>query len=96
MRHLRFLHYVDAVARVGSIRKAAEQLNLASSALNRRILDMEEELGVALFERGSQGVRLTTAGELFVSYIRRTAKDLSRQAAELRLSVDRFLANVAA
>src|ERR1700730_1944387 len=84
MRHLRFLHYVDAVARVGSIRKAAEQLNLASSALNRRILDMEEELGVALFERGSQGVRLTTAGELFVSYIRRTAKDLARVQSDIK------------
>ena len=76
MRHLRFLHYVDTVARVGSIRKAAERLNIASSALNRRILDIEKELGVSLFERGAQGVRLSAAGELFIGYIRRTSKDL--------------------
>ncbi len=78
MRHLRFLHYVDTVTRVGSIRKAAERLNIASSALNRRILDIEQELGVSLFERGSQGVRLSAAGELFIGYIRRTSKDLAR------------------
>jgi len=84
MRHLRFLHYVDAVARVGSIRKAAERLNVASSALNRRILDIEEELGVALFDRRAQGVRLTTAGEYFVAYIRRTTEDLSRVCSDIQ------------
>jgi DNA-binding transcriptional LysR family regulator len=84
MRHLRFLHYVDTVARVGSIRKAATRLNIASSALNRRILDIEEELGVALFERRAHGVRLSTAGEYFVAYIRRTTKDLARARSEIQ------------
>lgn len=84
MRHLRFLHYVDAVARVGSIRKAAERLNVASSALNRRILDIEKELGIALFERSAQGVRLSTAGEYFVAYIRRTTEDFSRVSSDIR------------
>ncbi len=51
MKHLRLLHYVDEVARVGSIRRAAERLNLTASALNRRIQDIEEELGTPIFER---------------------------------------------
>ena len=51
MRHLRFLRYVDEVARAGSIRKAAEQLHVTASAVNRRIMDLEEELGAPLFER---------------------------------------------
>jgi DNA-binding transcriptional LysR family regulator len=53
MRHLRILYYVDQVARAGSIRKAAERLNVTASAVNRRIMDLEEELGAALFDVGS-------------------------------------------
>lgn len=68
--------YVDAVAHHGSIRKAAEALHIASSALNRRILDLEEEVGSPLFERLPRGVRATAAGELFLAYVRRSLKDL--------------------
>lgn len=78
MKHLRFLHYFDAVARAGSIRKAAEDLNVTSSAVNRRIMDLEEELDTPLFERRPRGVRLTTAGELFVHYVREQTADLDR------------------
>lgn len=68
--------YVDAVARHGSMRKAAEALHIASSALNRRVLDLEEELGAKLFERLPRGVRATAAGELFLAYVRRSIKEL--------------------
>ncbi len=68
--------YFDAVARHGSIRKAADALRIASSALNRRILDLEDEVGSPLFERLPRGVRLTGAGELFLAYVRRSLKDL--------------------
>src|SRR3977135_4235702 len=70
MRHLRFLRYVDEVARAGSIRKAADVLHVTASAVNRRIMDLEDELGTPLFERRPRGVRLTAAGEVFVSYLR--------------------------
>ena len=46
MRHQLPLRYIDAVAKAGSIRQAAETLAITSTALNRRILAMEEELGV--------------------------------------------------
>ena len=78
MRHLRFLRYIDEVARAGSIRKAAEQLHVTASAVNRRIMDIEEELGAPLFERRARGVRLTAAGELFLRYIREQAGDVAR------------------
>ncbi len=68
--------YFDAVARHGSIRKAADALRIASSALNRRILDLEDEVGSPLFERLPRGVRLTGAGELFLNYVRRSLKEL--------------------
>lgn len=83
MNHLRFLNYVDEVARVGSIRQAAERLHIAPSAVNRRILDLEEELGTPLFERLPRGVRLTTAGELFVAYIRSRAAQLEQVRSEI-------------
>ncbi|WP_341910871.1 LysR family transcriptional regulator [Ferrovibrio terrae] len=71
----RAFSYFEAVARIGSIRKAAAALNIASSAVNRHVLDLEESLGVALFERLARGVRLTSAGELLIAHIRRTAHD---------------------
>lgn len=76
LRPPRLLTYVDAVARHGSIRKAADALNVASSALNRQILDLETNLGTALFERLPRGVRLTAAGEIFLAYTRQAISEL--------------------
>jgi Transcriptional regulator len=64
MKHLRIMRYVDEVARTGSIRKAADQLSVTASAVNRRIMDLEDELGTPIFERRPRGVRLTAAGEV--------------------------------
>src|SRR5882724_7638562 len=83
MRHLRFLRYVDEVARAGSIRKAAGQLHVTASAVNRRVMDLEEELGAPLFERRARGVRLTAAGELFVRYIREQTGDVERMKSQI-------------
>jgi DNA-binding transcriptional LysR family regulator len=78
MRHLRLLNHVVEVARMGSIRKAAEHLNLTPSAMNRRIQDLEVEVGTPLFERRPRGVKLTTAGEMFVRYARSQIADAER------------------
>ena len=61
MRHLQTLKLIQDVARAGSIRKAAEDLNITSSALNRRIQAFEAEFGAQIFERLPRGVRLTSA-----------------------------------
>jgi DNA-binding transcriptional LysR family regulator len=79
----RIFAYVDAVARHGSIRKAAEALHIVSSALNRRILELEAELGTPLFERLPRGVRPTAAGELYLAYVRRSIRDLEQVGAQL-------------
>ena len=83
MKHLRILRYVDEVARTGSIRKAADQLNVTASAVNRRIMDLEEELGAPLFERRPRGVRLTAAGEVFVNYLRQQDGDVERMKSQI-------------
>jgi DNA-binding transcriptional LysR family regulator len=78
VRHLLPLRYIDAVVRAGSIRKAAEALSITSTALNRRILSMEQELGVAIFERLPRGVRLSTAGEILIQHVRSQLSDMER------------------
>jgi len=78
MRYLQLARYVDEVARVGSIRKAADRLAITSTALNRRILAMEEDLGTPIFERTAQGVCLSVAGELFIHHVRRELSDMER------------------
>jgi DNA-binding transcriptional LysR family regulator len=74
---------VDAVARHGSIRKAAEALNVAPSALNRQILDLETDLGSALFERLPRGMRPTAAGEIFLAYTRQAISELKTVASQV-------------
>ncbi|HXX66726.1 MAG TPA: LysR family transcriptional regulator [Polyangiaceae bacterium] len=79
----RIFAYVDAVAHHGSIRKAAAALHIVSSALNRRILDLEDELGSPLFERLPRGVRPTAAGEIYLDYVRRSMRELEHVGAQI-------------
>lgn len=78
MRYALPLSFIDAIARAGSIRRAAETLAITSTALNRRLLAFEEEFGVPVFERLPRGVRLTTAGELLIHHIRTQTSDFER------------------
>ncbi len=78
MRHLQTLRLIQDVARAGSIRKAAEDLNITSSALNRRIQGFEAEFGAQIFERLPRGVRLNPAGELLMHHFRVQVSDLDR------------------
>jgi DNA-binding transcriptional LysR family regulator len=83
MKHLRILSYVDEVARAGSIRKAADRLNVTASAVNRRIADLEIELGAPLFDRRPRGMRLTAAGEVFVHYLRGHNGEVERMKSQI-------------
>ncbi len=81
--HSNAVVYFDAVRRHGSIREAARQLNMASSAVNRQILKLEQDVGLPLFERLSGGVRLTAAGEAFARHAILVLQDAERFAAEI-------------
>ncbi len=85
--HSRLLRYLDEVARTGSIRKASDRLNIASSSINRQILALEAEIGSPIFERLHRRLQLTPAGEILIAHVRRTLKDMDRaetQIEELR------------
>ena len=77
MRHLQTFRLIEAVVRTGSIRKAAEELNVTASALNRRIQRFEEEFGSQVFERLPRGMRLNPAGELLIQHIRKQVAELA-------------------
>ncbi len=78
------LRYADQVARSGSIQKAARELHVAASAINRQILALEDALGVPLFERLPRGMRLTASGDALITLTRRWRQDETRMVAEIR------------
>ena len=78
MRHMETFRLIEAVARAGSIRKAAEDAGLTASALNRRIARFEDEFGAQIFERLARGVRLNPAGELILQHYRSQRSDMAR------------------
>ncbi len=83
MMHASVLRYFREVAERGSIRKAADALYVASSAVNRQILKLEDEIGVPLFERLPTGVRLTSAGKRLLRHVRDTLNDFERVRSEI-------------
>ena len=77
-RNMRIWRYIEEVARVGSVRQAAERLNVTPSALLRRIQDAEHDLGAPIFERSVTGVRPTQAGQILIQWIRNQDAELRR------------------
>ena len=73
--HAKVLRYFIEVVRAGSIRKAAEQLHVVPTAVNRQILNLEEELGAPLFERIHNKLKLTPIGETVLAHARNTLRD---------------------
>ena len=61
------LRYIVEVSKSGSITTAAETLSITQSALSQNIAEVEDVLGVKLFNRLPRGVLLTEAGEIFVA-----------------------------
>lgn len=74
----RFSRYFAEVARQGSLRKAAETLNVSASAIDRQILLAEEALDIVLFERLPTGLRLTVAGEMLLSNIKQWGREYNK------------------
>ncbi len=64
------LKYVVEVASAGTVSKAAENLYIAQPSLTASVKELENELGITIFNRTNKGVILTTEGEEFLGYAR--------------------------
>lgn len=73
---LRALMYFDELVRTNSMRGAAENLNVAATAVSRQIENLEHYFGTALVERSNRGIKLTAAGELLAARAGRTFREL--------------------
>jgi DNA-binding transcriptional LysR family regulator len=80
----RALRHFETIRRCGSIRQAARELHLSSSALNRQLLAIEAQLGFSLFERLPSGLHLTPAGEVMARHAIHVMQDEQRMTAELQ------------
>ena len=59
--------YFTAVAEAGSVRGAAQMLNVAASAISRQIILLEQQSNIALFERRGRSLKLSAAGEILLN-----------------------------
>ena len=80
---VRHISVVLAIARLGSMQKAAESLHLSQSAVSKSLAEIEEIAGAQLFERTPFGTRPTIFGETLVHYGQMITVDLQRASEEL-------------
>ncbi|MBE9640882.1 LysR family transcriptional regulator [Salipiger mangrovisoli] len=69
LTYLQYLPAFEAVARKGSVRAAAEELNLSPGAVSLQIRNLSDTLGVTLFERSGRALRLSRPGRHFATSI---------------------------
>lgn len=85
------LEAVVWLSRLGNFRKAAKRLGITQPAISLRIRQIERELGVTLFKRGTTSTQLTESGRQLVVYavdITSLAAQLTRRAAEVGHAVE--------
>ncbi len=78
------IKYVLEVASSSSIREAATKLFISQPALSSSIRELEEELGILLFERTNKGISLTDEGREFVTYAKKATS-------QFKILEDRYL-----
>ena len=84
----RQLQYAILLAEIGNFSQVAEKLNITQPALSKQISGLEKELGVQLFNRNSNPISLTIAGEYFIA----EAKELIYKEDQLIRSMEKFKA----
>lgn len=73
----------EAAARLGSFKAAGEELNLSPTAISHQISNLEEKLGILLFERKTRAVKLTHEGALLAEAVYQALKRISATIEEI-------------
>ena len=81
---LRHLRYFLAIVELNNVSRAAEKMCVAQSTLSHALSQLEEELGIALFDRVGRNIRLTQAGRVFHEYAARTCNEAIRAKRAMR------------
>jgi DNA-binding transcriptional LysR family regulator len=81
----------EAVARRRSFALAATELHLTASAISHQVARLESHLGVRLFERSAHGVRLSAAGDLYLSRVSGALSAIAAATDDLRQGVSNSL-----
>ena len=85
------LQAFEAVARRRSFALAAAELHLTASAISHQVSRLESHLGVRLFERSAHGVRISSAGELYLSRVGGALSAIAAATEDLRQGVSNSL-----
>ena len=83
------LQCLEASARLGSFTAAAKELHLTQGAISRQLQSLEQLLGVPMFDRGGQGLKLTVAGDAYLADIKALLLGLERATSRVRLQAGR-------
>src|SRR5271163_1697276 len=70
------LRYLLVSAEAGKLSHAARTLGIETASLSRRLHRIEDELGLTLFERGHDGIRVTAGGNAIMTHVRRILADM--------------------
>lgn len=81
-------------AKCGSVTGAASALSLSQPAVSQSLKALEHSLGVALFQRASRGVRLTSEGQLLYSYVEKGYEEIARGVEKVRQMLNLELGEV--
>ena len=84
----------EAVSRLGSMRKAADDLNVGHTVVSRHVRNLESWLGTRLVDAGPRGIRLTTEGRLFAETVGMAFDMIAKSTAELRPAVSRSVLRI--
>ncbi|WP_265517241.1 choline sulfate utilization transcriptional regulator [Nitratireductor luteus] len=79
-----WLRIFDAVGRLGSLTRAAQELGLSQPAVSYQIRRIEEQLGVSLFHRAQSGSRLSESGDILFRAIHPSVESIDRAAHDIR------------
>ncbi len=92
---LRGLRAIEAVARHGTLRGAADELRVTPGAISQRVIKAEAQLGLRLFERTPQGLKPTTSGRDLAAHLTEGFAAFSRGLAGLPAKTSRLALSVA-
>lgn len=85
---IRVLKYFLEIVKTGNITKAAENLHITQPTLSRQIMDLEEEVGAKLFDRGKRKVALTDKGITYYRYAQDIVSTLEKAQSEMASTGD--------